>query len=161
MLTLSELPEPPIPVSEIGPIPPPPMFSSPSPTVRRFNQPSHHATPMDTSSSTSYDGKKIRLRVRVLFECFFSSIIYLWTHFLSVYGIFPLFSSFIWPPPPSPWLFLRSSLPIKGVSGLLEPTLNELLFRIYVRSNRFTLILRGVVCFCCSIGTLLSYVNMA
>ncbi|XP_049863664.1 phosphatase and actin regulator 2 isoform X5 [Schistocerca gregaria] len=27
-LTLSELPEPPIPVSEIGPIPPPPMFSS-------------------------------------------------------------------------------------------------------------------------------------
>lgn len=32
-LTLSELPEPPIPVSEIGPIPPPPMFSSPSPTA--------------------------------------------------------------------------------------------------------------------------------
>ncbi|EEB19145.1 phosphatase and actin regulator, putative [Pediculus humanus corporis] len=32
-LTLSELPEPPIPVSEIGPIPPPPMFSSPSPTL--------------------------------------------------------------------------------------------------------------------------------
>lgn len=30
---LSELPEPPIPVSEIGPIPPPPMFSSPSPTL--------------------------------------------------------------------------------------------------------------------------------
>ncbi|CAH2007807.1 unnamed protein product [Acanthoscelides obtectus] len=30
-LMLSELPEPPIPVSEIGPIPPPPMFSSPSP----------------------------------------------------------------------------------------------------------------------------------
>lgn len=27
---LTELPEPPIPVSEIGPIPPPPMFSSPS-----------------------------------------------------------------------------------------------------------------------------------
>ncbi|XP_048522939.1 phosphatase and actin regulator 4B isoform X2 [Dendroctonus ponderosae] len=32
---LSELPEPPIPVSEIGPIPPPPMFSSPSPQLRR------------------------------------------------------------------------------------------------------------------------------
>ncbi|XP_076266504.1 phosphatase and actin regulator 4 isoform X11 [Rhynchophorus ferrugineus] len=32
---LSELPEPPIPVSEIGPIPPPPMFSSPSPQTRR------------------------------------------------------------------------------------------------------------------------------
>ncbi|XP_018909757.1 phosphatase and actin regulator 2 isoform X2 [Bemisia tabaci] len=33
-LVLSELPEPPIPVSEIGPIPPPPMFSSPSPIPR-------------------------------------------------------------------------------------------------------------------------------
>lgn len=32
---LSELPEPPIPVSEIGPIPPPPMFSSPSPVPHR------------------------------------------------------------------------------------------------------------------------------
>ncbi|XP_043272804.1 phosphatase and actin regulator 2 isoform X4 [Venturia canescens] len=32
-LVLSELPEPPIPLSEIGPIPPPPMFSSPSPTL--------------------------------------------------------------------------------------------------------------------------------
>lgn len=31
-LMLSELPEPPIAVSDIGPIPPPPMFSSPSPT---------------------------------------------------------------------------------------------------------------------------------
>ncbi|VVC44311.1 Hypothetical protein CINCED_3A003090 [Cinara cedri] len=29
-LMLSELPEPPIPVSEVGPIPPPPMFSSPA-----------------------------------------------------------------------------------------------------------------------------------
>lgn len=32
-LTLSALPEPPIAVSEIGPIPPPPMFSNPSPTL--------------------------------------------------------------------------------------------------------------------------------
>lgn len=32
-LVLTELPEPPIPVSEIGPIPPPPMFSTPSPTL--------------------------------------------------------------------------------------------------------------------------------
>lgn len=32
-LMLSELPEPPIPLNEIGPIPPPPMFSSPSPTT--------------------------------------------------------------------------------------------------------------------------------
>ncbi|XP_055380678.1 phosphatase and actin regulator 4 isoform X2 [Condylostylus longicornis] len=30
---LSEFPEPPIPLSEIGPIPPPPMFSTPSPTL--------------------------------------------------------------------------------------------------------------------------------
>lgn len=29
-LMLSDLPEPPIPVSEVGPIPPPPMFSSPA-----------------------------------------------------------------------------------------------------------------------------------
>ncbi|XP_031339396.1 phosphatase and actin regulator 2-like isoform X1 [Photinus pyralis] len=36
---LSELPEPPIPVSEIGPIPPPPMFSSPSPTPLRQQTP--------------------------------------------------------------------------------------------------------------------------
>ncbi|XP_073944106.1 phosphatase and actin regulator 2 isoform X3 [Choristoneura fumiferana] len=36
-LVLSELPEPPIALSEIGPIPPPPMFSSPSPTRH------HHA----------------------------------------------------------------------------------------------------------------------
>ncbi|XP_018564575.1 phosphatase and actin regulator 4 isoform X2 [Anoplophora glabripennis] len=40
---LSELPEPPIPVSEIGPIPPPPMFSSPSPIPNRLSPPpSHH-----------------------------------------------------------------------------------------------------------------------
>ncbi|CAG9819168.1 unnamed protein product [Phaedon cochleariae] len=37
--TLSELPEPPIPVSEIGPIPPPPMFSSPSPVPNRLSPP--------------------------------------------------------------------------------------------------------------------------
>jgi len=59
-LTLSELPEPPIPVSEIGPIPPPPMFSSPSPTMllRQKNQPGlgvgvgsgvHNAVPLDLS----------------------------------------------------------------------------------------------------------------
>lgn len=32
-IVLSELPEPPISVNEIGPIPPPPMFSTPSPTM--------------------------------------------------------------------------------------------------------------------------------
>lgn len=35
-ILLSELPEPPIPLSEIGPIPPPPMFSTPSPTGDRM-----------------------------------------------------------------------------------------------------------------------------
>ncbi|KAJ8940477.1 hypothetical protein NQ318_010810 [Aromia moschata] len=39
---LSELPEPPIPVSEIGPIPPPPMFSSPSPVPNRLSPPPNH-----------------------------------------------------------------------------------------------------------------------
>ncbi|XP_075221175.1 phosphatase and actin regulator 2 [Lycorma delicatula] len=48
-LTLSELPEPPIPVSEIGPIPPPPMFSSlseqpPAPTTSI-----HNALPLNFS----------------------------------------------------------------------------------------------------------------
>ncbi|XP_013186549.2 phosphatase and actin regulator 1 isoform X3 [Amyelois transitella] len=38
-LVLSELPEPPIAVSEIGPIPPPPMFSSPSPTRHHHQHP--------------------------------------------------------------------------------------------------------------------------
>lgn len=38
-ILLSELPEPPIPVSEIGPIPPPPMFSTPSPTMMTSRQP--------------------------------------------------------------------------------------------------------------------------
>ncbi|XP_054290038.1 phosphatase and actin regulator 4B isoform X3 [Macrosteles quadrilineatus] len=41
-LTLSELPEPPIPVSEIGPIPPPPMFSSNATSI-------HNAVPLDLS----------------------------------------------------------------------------------------------------------------
>ncbi|XP_039292614.1 phosphatase and actin regulator 4 isoform X2 [Nilaparvata lugens] len=36
-LTLSSLPEPPIPVSEIGPIPPPPMFSSSEPPPTSTN----------------------------------------------------------------------------------------------------------------------------
>jgi hypothetical protein len=41
-LTLSELPEPPIPVSEIGPIPPPPMFSSPSPLLQHTGGRNRH-----------------------------------------------------------------------------------------------------------------------
>lgn len=42
---LSELPEPPIALSEIGPIPPPPMFSSPSPTRH------HHSHPLTSNLS--------------------------------------------------------------------------------------------------------------
>ncbi|XKL61196.1 hypothetical protein PGB90_008253 [Kerria lacca] len=55
VLTLLELPEPPIPVSEIGPIPPPPMFSSPSPTSRRFNVAGHQ----NSVDALSYDVEKI------------------------------------------------------------------------------------------------------
>lgn len=55
VLTLSELPEPPIPVSEIGPIPPPPMFSSPSPTPTRFNH-MHHKS---TTEVLSYEGNNV------------------------------------------------------------------------------------------------------
>jgi len=54
-LTLSELPEPPIPVSEIGPIPPPPMFSSPAPPGPGPGPgPTsiHNAVPLDLSNIT-------------------------------------------------------------------------------------------------------------
>lgn len=52
-LILSELPEPPIPVSEIGPIPPPPMFSSPSPVP-------HRQSPLPPQNAEfDYDGKFI------------------------------------------------------------------------------------------------------
>ncbi|KOB77525.1 putative neural crest cell migration [Operophtera brumata] len=42
-LMLSDLPEPPIAVSDIGPIPPPPMFSSPSPTRHHHTNTPHHS----------------------------------------------------------------------------------------------------------------------
>lgn len=48
---LSELPEPPIPVSEIGPIPPPPMFSSPSIQPTRLSPP----PPQPSSDQNDYD----------------------------------------------------------------------------------------------------------
>lgn len=53
---LSELPEPPISVSEIGPIPPPPMFSSPSPTMvgGRPHGPGVHGM---SHHDYDYDGK--------------------------------------------------------------------------------------------------------
>ncbi|XP_026742486.1 phosphatase and actin regulator 1 isoform X3 [Trichoplusia ni] len=44
-LMLSELPEPPIALSEIGPIPPPPMFSSPSPTRHHHQHQHQHQHP--------------------------------------------------------------------------------------------------------------------
>ncbi|XP_068630049.1 phosphatase and actin regulator 3 isoform X3 [Battus philenor] len=53
-LMLSELPEPPIAVSEIGPIPPPPMFSSPSPT-RHHHQHQHALTHHPLSDSEEED----------------------------------------------------------------------------------------------------------
>lgn len=43
-MVLSELPEPPIPVSEIGPIPPPPMFSSPSPLMQHAHRDRHDSS---------------------------------------------------------------------------------------------------------------------
>ncbi|CAG9783676.1 unnamed protein product [Diatraea saccharalis] len=52
-LVLSELPEPPIALSEIGPIPPPPMFSSPSPT--RHHQHQHAIVQHPLSDSEEED----------------------------------------------------------------------------------------------------------
>lgn len=57
---LSELPEPPIPVSEIGPIPPPPMFSSPSPTPLRQQTPLPH-------DGTEYDSEGILFNTYLYF----------------------------------------------------------------------------------------------
>lgn len=55
-IMLSELPEPPISVSEIGPIPPPPMFSTPSPTMvaGRPHGPGVHGM---SHHDYDYDGK--------------------------------------------------------------------------------------------------------
>uniref|UniRef100_T1J084 Phosphatase and actin regulator n=1 Tax=Strigamia maritima TaxID=126957 RepID=T1J084_STRMM len=56
LLMLSELPEPPIPVTEIGPIPPPPMFSTPSPslTERRFINVTNHSN-VTTNAEDPFD----------------------------------------------------------------------------------------------------------
>ncbi|XP_012275014.1 phosphatase and actin regulator 2 isoform X2 [Orussus abietinus] len=64
-LTLSELPEPPIPLSEIGPIPPPPMFSSPSPTLLARQQQQgtgsgvQNAEPLDLSDYDYEDQEEV------------------------------------------------------------------------------------------------------
>lgn len=56
---LSELPEPPIPVSEIGPIPPPPMFSTPSPTLIAGRPHGPGAmNDQDYQQDYDYDGKQ-------------------------------------------------------------------------------------------------------
>lgn len=52
-LMLSELPEPPIPVSEIGPIPPPPMFSSPPPSTSTILLSSNYITTTQPIISTN------------------------------------------------------------------------------------------------------------
>lgn len=59
---LSELPEPPISVSEIGPIPPPPMFSTPSPTMvaGRPHGPGVHGHGM-SHHDYDYDGELFNL----------------------------------------------------------------------------------------------------
>lgn len=53
---LSELPEPPISVQEIGPIPPPPMFSTPSPTMvsGRPHGPGVHEYDYDSKLFTTF-----------------------------------------------------------------------------------------------------------
>ena len=43
------LPDPPVPVSEIGPIPPPPMFSSPTPQPRSMAPPPPYTPPVSSS----------------------------------------------------------------------------------------------------------------
>ena len=52
-IMLSELPEPPISVSDIGPIPPPPMFSTPSPTMVAGRP---HGPGVHMSHDYDYDG---------------------------------------------------------------------------------------------------------
>lgn len=49
-----ELPEPPIHISDIGPIPPPPMFSTPSPTLIAGRP---HGPAVLGLSHHDYDGK--------------------------------------------------------------------------------------------------------
>lgn len=56
-MILSELPEPPIPLSEIGPIPPPPMFSTPSPTLVAGKAHGRGAVNDKDYQGYDYDGK--------------------------------------------------------------------------------------------------------
>ncbi|XP_015838579.2 phosphatase and actin regulator 4-B isoform X3 [Tribolium castaneum] len=58
-LMLSDLPEPPIPLSEIGPIPPPPMFSSPSPVPNRQSPPPPQMADYEYEENEDDDGEEI------------------------------------------------------------------------------------------------------
>lgn len=60
-MILSELPEPPIPLSEIGPIPPPPMFSTPSPTLVAGKAHGRGAVNDKDYQGYDYDGKILSL----------------------------------------------------------------------------------------------------
>lgn len=56
-----ELPEPPIPISDIGPIPPPPMFSTPSPTMIAGRP--HGPAVLGLGRDYDYDGKYDKLNL--------------------------------------------------------------------------------------------------
>lgn len=80
-LMLSDLPEPPIPVSEIGPIPPPPMFSSPSPTMLRQQQVAsimvgHGSVGPVDMGDYDYEGKQIYFYIADRTFIFFDYIFY-------------------------------------------------------------------------------------
>jgi hypothetical protein len=55
---LSELPEPPMSIGDIGPIPPPAMFSTPSPTMVAGRP---HGPGMHGHQEYDYDGELIRI----------------------------------------------------------------------------------------------------
>lgn len=61
-LTLSELPEPPIALSEIGPIPPPPMFSSQSVDIQEFSyQDCQDCSDYSDGEGSDCEGESLRL----------------------------------------------------------------------------------------------------
>lgn len=62
-----ELPEPPIPISDIGPIPPPPMFSSPSPTLIA-GRPHGPAVLNLGHHNYDYDGKLLKIFLKSPFN---------------------------------------------------------------------------------------------
>lgn len=75
-IVLSELPEPPISVNEIGPIPPPPMFSTPSPTMvsGRPHGPGVHEYDYDSAYRFFHYSHSVDLRQLIFFFSFFRTI---------------------------------------------------------------------------------------